>query len=207
MANQSWAGLLAGTPQGTGAGTALITAATAAISPQQNVTNQDYVAIQAGGNYFGWYPGLILRVEARGFLTTTGTSTTATIFLRSNRLNNGNAFVTLATANGITTGTSVITGIQWKVSALIRCTAIASTGSTVSTQGELTLANSGAAVPANPIALTGTSGVGPLSLPNISGENAAAVDTTVLQGIQLAGTLAGANATIQCTQWIVEALC
>jgi hypothetical protein len=76
----------------------------------------------------------------------------------------------------------------------------------VSTQGELTLMNSGAAVPANPIALTGTAAVGPLSMPNASGETAAAVDTTVFQGIQLAGTLAGANATVQCTSWAVEAL-
>jgi len=32
------------------------------------------------------------------------------------------------------------------------------------------------------------------------------VDTTQLQGISMRATLAGANATIQLTQWIVEAL-
>ena len=46
-----------------------------------------------------------------------------------------------------------------------------------------------------------------LGLPNASGETAAAVDTTSIQGVSLRGTLAGANATIQLTQWFVEALC
>jgi len=206
MAYQQWCGLLnGGNPATTGAGAVLNTAATAAISPQASVANQDVAVVAAAGQPLGWYPGLLLRVEARGFLTTTTISTTATIFLRANKTNSG-TFVTLATPVGITTGTTAITGIQWEVNALIRCTAIASSGNTVSTQGKLTMGNSGAAVPANPIALTGTSGIGPLFMPNASGETAAAVDTTVFQGIQLAGTLAGANATIQLTQWIVEAL-
>ena len=206
MPYQSWSGLInGGNPATTGAGTALATATTAALSPQASAANQDVAVVQAAGQPYGWYPGLVLRVEARGFLTTTATSTTATIFLRANKTNGG-TFVTLATPVGITTGTTAITGIQWEVNALIRCTAIASSGNTVSTMGKIVLGNSGAGTPANPIALTGTSGVGPLFMPNASGETAAAVDTTVFQGIQLAGTLAGANATVQCTQWAVEAL-
>jgi len=46
-----------------------------------------------------------------------------------------------------------------------------------------------------------------ISGPNASGETAAAVDTTQIQGLSLRGTLAGANATIVCTQWLAEALC
>lgn len=203
---QQWCGLLnGGNPQTTGAGAVLNTAATQAISPQASVANQDVAVVAAAGQPLGWYPGLVLRVEASGFLTTTTISTTATIFLRANKTNSG-TFVTLATPVGITTGTTAITGIQWWFGAIIRCTAIASSGNTVSTSGRLVLGNSGAAVPANPIALTGTAAVGPLFAPNASGETAAAVDTTVFQGIQMAGTLAGANATVQLSQWIVEAL-
>jgi hypothetical protein len=46
-----------------------------------------------------------------------------------------------------------------------------------------------------------------ISGPNASGETASAVDTTQIQGLSLRGTLAGANATVVCTQWLVEALC
>lgn len=206
MANQSWVSLInAGNPASTGAGAALSTATTAALSPQASVANQDVAVVNAAGSPLGWYPGMIMRVIAHGILTTTTTSTTATIFLRANKVNGGSTFVTLATAVGITTGTTAVTGINWVVEAIVRCTAVASSGNTVSTQGRLTMGNSGAALPANPIALTATPGM-VLPLPNSGGENAAAVDTTVFQGIQLAGTLAGANATLQCTNWIVEAL-
>lgn len=205
MANQQWVSLLTGgNPQSSGAGTALTTAATATLSPQGS-GSADYAAVNPPGQPYGWYPGLLIRVTARGYMTTTTTSTTATLFLAANKSNGGSTFATLATAAGITTGTTAITGIQWQVDALVRCTAVASSGSTVSTQGTLSLGNSGAAVPANPIALTATPGM-TLPLPNTTGETAAAVDTTVLQGICLRGTLAAANATLQLTQWLVEAL-
>jgi hypothetical protein len=204
MANQDWVSCLTGGPHASGAGTALATAATATISATQaGALTADVAQIQAAP--IGWQPGLLVRVTAQGFLTTTATSTTATIFLAANKGNAGSTYVTLATPVGITTGTTVITGIQWTLEAIVRCTAIASSGNTVSTQGRLVLGNSGAGVPANPIALTATPGM-TLPLPNISGETAAAVDTTQLQGICCRATLVGANATIQLTQWIVEAL-
>ena len=43
-----------------------------------------------------------------------------------------------------------------------------------------------------------------VGIPNASGESVAAVNTMRTQGIALRATLAGANATIQCTQWILE---
>jgi hypothetical protein len=200
MANQQWVSCLTGGPYASGAGTALSTATTATISPTTGVGVTSDVAVVAA-----WQPGMLVRIVARGFLTTTTTSTTATIFLRANKGNAG-TYTTLATPVGITTGTTAITGIQWEIEAVARCTAIASSGNTVLTMGRLSLGNSGAAVPANPIALTGTSGIGPLFMPNASGETAAAVDTTQLTGICCQGTLAGANATIQLSQWIVETL-
>jgi hypothetical protein len=201
LANQNWVSLMQPAQHvWSGAGTTLNTATTATISPRPTPNTADYNAFVPAGSF---YQGMLIRVLARGFLTTTTTSTTATIFLASNIGNTGTTYVTLATANGITTGTTAITGIQWKLQALIRCTNVATAG-TLATQGELYLGNSGAAVPANPIALTATPGM-LLPLPNISGETAATVDTTQTQGIALRATLAGANATISCTQWMVEA--
>lgn len=195
MPFQGWAQLLnSGAPWQTTQGTALSTATTATISPQAT-SAKDYAVATT---YL--YPGAVLRVTARGFLTTTTTSTTATIFLTA-----GATPTTLATPVGITTGTTAITGIQWLWESISRVTAIASSGNTISTQGELKLGNSGAGVPANPIALTVTPGM-TLPAPNVSGETAAAVDTTTAMALMLRGTLAGANATIQCTQFLIEHL-
>jgi hypothetical protein len=211
MANQQWVSLLVpSNSQATGAGTAFTSAASgnAVLSPQTSVANQDVAVVNQPGQYLGWYAGMLIRVTARGFFSPTTTTGTLTFLLSANK-NNSTApgsQTTLATANGITTGATAITGIQFKIEALIRCTSIASSGNTVSTQGELILGNSGAAVPANPIALTGTSGVGPLFLPNASGETAAAIDTTQNYGINLRCTTTAASGTVQCTQWLVEAL-
>jgi hypothetical protein len=113
---------------------------------------------------------------------------------------------TLATPVGITTGTTVITGIQWWMELFIRIIAIGSTGNTFASQGHLTLGNSGAGVPANPIALTVNPGTR-LPMPNVSGETQAAIDNTTNVPIMMRGTLAGANATIQCTQFQVYSMC
>lgn len=210
MANQSWVSLLnPASPQASGAGTALSTAATATVSPVTGST-ADVAQVQPAGQPYGWYAGLLVRVTARGFLTTTATSTTFTPFLAARVGNAGSTWVTLATCGGITTGTTVLTGIPWKAEALIRCTSVASSGNTVSTQGEFGLQGllaSGAALAANPQVLTtGLSIGGSFPFPSASGETAAAVDTTQLQGLSMRATLAGANATVQLTHWLVEAL-
>jgi hypothetical protein len=203
LANQTWGNILI--PAQTvwsGAGTALSTATTATISPRPTPNTADYNAFVPAG---GFYPGMLIAVVARGFVTTTTTSTTLTFFLASNIGNTGTTYVTLATTGGISTGTTAMTGIQWKLEALIRCTAVATSGTLV-TQGEFGfygLLASGAAVAANPQALTtGTSIGNAFPLPAISGETTATVDTTQTQGIALRATLAGANATVQCTQWL-----
>jgi hypothetical protein len=209
VANQQWVSLLNPgiTPTGPGATFTEAASTTAVLSPQTSVSNQDFAVVQAAGQYLGWYVGMLIRVTAAGWLTTNSTTGTLTLSLRANKTNSTApaSNTVLATANGITTGTTPITGIQFEVNAISRCTAIASSGNTVSTQGGLTLFNSGAAVPANPIALTGTAGL-LLPMPNISGETAAAVDTTQLQGIQLCATSTAASGTIACTQWLVEVL-
>src|SRR5215467_2212452 len=178
-----------GAPWQTTQGTALSTATTNTISPQAAGPKDFSVAT----TYL--YVGASFLIVAQGLLTTTATSTTATIFPAA-----GTGPTTLATPVGITTGTTVITGLQWWLWLTCRVTAIASTGNTISSQGYLQTGNSGAAVPANPIALTATPGM-VLPMPNASGETAAAVDTSIAMPVVLRGTLAGANATIQCTQF------
>lgn len=203
MGAQSWVSLVnAASPRATGAGTSLVTAATATISPcQAGLLVSDVAAVNPDGQPLGWYPGLVVRVTARGFITTTGTSTTATFLLRANKGNSG-TFSTLATSGGLATGTGALTGVPWKLEAMIRCTACASSGNTVAAQGEIYVSqNPATAQTVN----TASAGVN-LYMPSASGETVAAVDTTQLTGIGLAATLAGANATVACTQWLVEAL-
>jgi hypothetical protein len=200
MSGQTWRGLLTpNTPQGSGAGAALSTATTATLSPVVG-SGGDVAQVNQEGQYQGWYAGLLMVVLARGFITTTATGTTVTFLLASRLSNTGSTYVTLATTAGISTPAAANTGIPWKLEALIRCTAIATSGSTVSTEGEMLIG----AIAAQTI-LTATAGVN-VSLPNASGETAAAVDTTSVQGISMRGTLAGANATVQLTQWVVEAI-
>lgn len=202
MPNQNWVALLnPSVPLVSGAGAVLNTATTATISPTLGST-ADVAQVQPAAQPYGWYTGLLIRVTARGFITTTTTSTTATFLLASRVGNAGSTYVTLATTAGVATSTTAMTGNPWKLEALIRCTAVATSGNTVSTQGELYISqNSATAQTIN----TASAGVN-LYLPNASGETAAAVDTTQLQGISMRATLAGANATIQLTQWLVEAL-
>lgn len=193
MPYQGWTQLLnSDAPWQTTVGTALSTATTATVSPQAPTAKDFSVAT----SYL--YPGAVLRLTAQGLLTTTGTTTTATIFAAA-----GATPTTLATPVGITTGATIITGIQWWMLLYCRIVAVASTGNTIQSQGALTMGNSGAAVPANPIALTATPGMR-LPMPNASGETAAAIDTTIAMPMMIRGTLAGANATIQCTQFFIE---
>ncbi len=190
MAMQGWVSLLnSATTYQTSTGTLLNTATTATISPQQAGTNNDFTL---PANFF--YPGCTLRVNAQGFVSTTGTSTTLTILLAANK---AGSYTTLATSAGLATGTGSLTGLQWHLKGYIVCTAIGSTGNTLSTQATIFLATSTA--PA--VATASTTLIG---LPSASGQTAAAIGTTSAQGVAWRATLAGANASIQCTNWEIE---
>jgi len=188
-----------GAPWQTAAGTALSTATTATISPQA-AGPKDFTV---GTQYL--YYGAGFRITATGIITTTATSTTATIFVAA-----GATPTTLCTPSGLTTGTTVLTGIQWEWTSYHTITAVASTGNTFTSWGKLKLfvINSATpALPANPQAINTANGVGiELAAPNSAGDTVAAVDTTVAMPIMLRGTLAGANATIQCNRFLVEHL-
>src|SRR5262245_37513747 len=131
--------LNSGAPWQTTTGTSLTTATTATISPQAT-SAKDF---QVPGSLF--YPGMVLRCTAWGFLTTTATSTTATIFIAA-----GATPTTLCTPVGITTSTTVMTGLQWWWESIHRCTAIASSGNTFLSQGRLHLGVVTTATPALP---------------------------------------------------------
>ena len=196
MASQDWVSAFPQSDQiaWTGPGTALSTATTATISPLPTGLTADYNKYVNGQD---WRVGQLIRVTARGFITTTGTSTTATWFLGTNIGNTLTTYVTLAPTAGLATGTGAITGLPWSLDALMRCTALASSGNTLSTQGLMHFQNVAAPT------LVTASGI-TAGMPNASGETAAAVNTLQTQGIALRATLAGANATIQCTQWTCE---
>jgi hypothetical protein len=206
VANQNWSGLLNWGTAWTGAGTALSSAATATISPQP-ASNYDF-PVQNGGLYGGWYPGLLIEVTARGYLTTTSTAGSLTWFLGANTANGTAAtYTTLATTAALTTTTAVFTGIQWKLEALIRCTAIASTGNTISTQGELVIGSDATA----PTLATTTHGLALwLPMPATSGETAVALNTASASpplGIALRCTQATSACTVQLTEWVLEGIC
>lgn len=194
MAQQTWQQLLnAGAPWQTTVGASLTTATTATISPQSAGGN-DYT-LQA--NYL--YPGLAIRVTARGYITTTATSTTATWFLAANQ--NG-TYTTLATSAGLATGTTAYTALPWKLDGLIQIVSIGSSGNTVSTQAELEISqNSATAQTVN----TGSASV-TLFMPASSPPTTVALNTTVATAFPLRATLGGANATIVCTQYLLESL-
>ena len=206
MANQQWVSLLnTGSARASGPGTSLSGAVgPATISPcQAGALLADVATVNPDG-YPGpgsWYAGLLLRVTARGYVTAGGTTSNASLALTANKGNN-NSYQTLATTTTLTLGTS-ISGVQWKLEAFIRCTAVSQTAGAASTQGEWVFPN---AVPSTPTTLT-TANTITLPLPNATGETSlATIDTTQLTGIGLRATLSAAFGTVACTQWLVEAL-
>lgn len=197
MSNQGWVQLLNdGAPWQTTQGTVLNTAVTATISTQA-AGGKDYAVATS---YFK--PGSVFRLTAQGLITTTATSSVFTIFPAA-----GATPTALCTPVGITTGTTVITGLQWMLMAICRVTALGSTGNTISSQGWLELGNTGAAVPANPIALTAAATGMKLPMPNASGETAAAIDNTSAVAMMIRGTSTVAGPSMQCTQFLIESMC
>jgi hypothetical protein len=200
---QDWVNLLNDSPQAAGAGAVLNTATTATLSAVTGQANALQPAAVPGGSFPGGFQvGTLFRYTARGFITTVATAGTLT-FLLAAMLGNSGAFTTLATTAAIGTPASAITGFQWKLEGTSRCTAVASSGNTISTQGEFTVPNNVTAPTLN-AATNGVQLVAPL--PATSGETAAAVDTTQTQGLCLRCTQATSTCTVQLTQWIVEQL-
>lgn len=202
MANQNWVSLLPSSQAAwSGPGTALTTAATATISPlpvSPTPNTSDYNVPVPQGMF---YNGMLIRVTARLFITTVASSGTLVFSLASNIGNTGTTYVTLASTAALTTGTTVLTGLQCDLRALIRCTAVAASG-TLATSGELRVGTNATA----PTLVTPPVNEIKLPMPSASGETAATVNTLATQGIALRCVQTTSTCTVQCTQWLVEAL-
>ncbi len=212
MTSQNWVSLLNPNTFASGPGPLLtLAASTQVASPVTGVANQDVAQVNASGQYQGWSDGLLIRVTARGFYTSSATTGTLTPLIRYNK---GNSTVaasqtTILASNGITTPSAIVTGMQWYLRALIRCTEVAvSAVNTVAGQGEFTfyiLPGAPPTLPASPVLMSTAPGWS-VAMPNASGEQVTQVDTTQIAGINLSFTGTAAQGTIQCTQWAVEAL-
>jgi hypothetical protein len=188
------------TPGAPAAGAAFtVGASTATLSPQTG-SGADTAQVNPPGQYLGWQASQLIRVTARGFLTTIATAGSLAFAMAARVGNAGATYLPLATTAAIATTAAANTGIQWKMEGLIRCTAVAASGNTVAAQGEISFG-----VLAAQTLLTATAQVW-VAMPNASGETASAVDTTQVQGLSLRCTGTAASGTVQCTQWLVEAL-
>lgn len=202
MASQAWNSLInTASVQGTGAGAVLNTATTATISPVTG-SGADVAQVLGVSEPDGWYPGMLLRVWAYGSTTLSPGGTTLTFSLASRAGNTGGSYVTLASTAGITSGAITGTGFQWKLTAVIRCIAVATSGNTLATFGEMPFYLGGGSSYAG----AGNTETAFLTAAG-GGESLAAVDTTQLQGISLRCTLSSANASVQLAQWLVEGIC
>lgn len=200
MAGQQWVSLLTpNNPQAHGAGAALSTATTATLSPTRGDTG-DVAQVNAEGQYQGWHIGLPIRYTAQGFITTVATAGTLTFLLAARVGNAGATYITLATTAAINTPAAANTGIQWELTGFSRCTNVATSGNTISSMFKLVIG----ALAAQTI-LTATANVVVFG-PNASGETAAAVDTTQLQGLSLRCTQVTSTCTVQLSQWFAETL-
>jgi hypothetical protein len=198
MASQSWVNLLnAGAPWQTTNGTALATsAATATVSPQAP-TGQDFVLPgQPGG--LQWYAGMTLRIRARGSFNSAGTTSNATLFLACGV--SGTLATTLTTTGAYTLGAGSLTGMCWRLDALLRCLAIGSTGNTLSCGGDVYVDQTAGSNAGN---ITTAAGVMLGMAETVTAFNTYTAGTA----LGLRGTLSAAFGTIQCNQFTVEQLC
>jgi hypothetical protein len=197
MGYQNWVNQLnAGPPWQNNSGTALATATTATLTPQPDCfTNQPF---QQGQNF---------RITAWGILTTTTTSSGITVFLASKT--SASSFVTLCTASSLTTGTTALTGIQWRCEATIAIGSVAASGTTVLSTALMTygvVVASTPTLPPSPQTLTASATGLNMYMPASGGQSGAAVDTTQAQAFVIRATSTVAGPSIQCTSFILEQL-
>lgn len=192
MAKQTWFNLLnEGIPWQTTPGAVLNTAATATISPQAP-TGQDFV-LPGQPSGLQWYPGMVLRLKARGTITSGGVASNLTVFPAIGV--SGTLATTLSTTAAIALGTGSLSALAWAMEANVECTAIGSTGNTLSTEGELVIGTTSA----SPALATANGLIVGLPL------TALAFNTyTTGTAIGLRATLSTANGSILCNQFTVE---
>jgi hypothetical protein len=201
MASQAWVSLLSAEAPVAGAAYT-ISATPATLSPALG-SGADSAQVNQPGQFLGWRANMIIRVTARGWITTTTVTSTLAFSLAARVGNTGATYIPLTGAHAVlNTGTTAITGVPIKLEGGIRCTGIASSGNTVASQAEAYVSPTPATAQTVNTASLGVN----LYLPSASGETLAAIDTTQVQGISLRCVGSAAGGTVQLTQWIVEAL-
>lgn len=189
MATQSWVNLLnAGAPWQTAQGTALSTAVTAVISPRATGP-QDFI-LPGQPNGLQWYAGMSLGILASGNATTGGTTTNLTVAVALGPSGGASGLTTaLCTTAATALGTGSATSLGWTLQATVTCTAVASSGNTLVSSGNLWISQ--AATPG----ATFVANASLLPMPWL----ATAFNTyTVGTAIALNGTLSAAFGNIQC---------
>jgi hypothetical protein len=184
MPSQYWESLLnTGAPWQTTAGTALSTATTSTISPQAAGT-KDFTLPTPW-----WEVGKVVEVQARGILSSGGTTSNLTVLLAA-----GSGPTTLSTTAAIALGTGSVSNMPWRLRAIIRCIAYGSSGNTLETGGEFMWETS-----ATPAFGTANTGIAPLA------DTSAALDTTSAMPVMLRATLSAAFGSITCQQFLLVA--
>jgi hypothetical protein len=132
MAGQGWVNLLnAGVPWQTTQGTNMAASGTATISPQA-AGPQDFV-LPGQPNGLQWYPGMDLRIRARGSATTGGTTNSTTLFLAIGV--SGTLGTALCTTAAVVMGATTLSTLVWRLEANVACTALGSSGNTLVSDG------------------------------------------------------------------------
>src|SRR5262245_8841196 len=180
MSAQGWVSMLNDQWQ-IGAGTALSTASTATISPQ-NATTKDYLI-----SPYEWRVGKIIKCYGSGIVSSGGTASNLTMFLAA-----GATPTTLSTSPAVALGTGSITNAPWHLWARIRCLAVQSTGNTLETEGTIVMGNTAA-----PAFSTANGVVIDLPMTN------AAIDLSTSCAIMLRATLSAAFGSITCQSFLV----
>jgi hypothetical protein len=198
MPLQTWAQLLnAGVPWQSTNGTALTSsAATATISPQA-AGNQDFILPgQPNGTQF--YPGMSLLIRAGGTLNAGATTSNLTMFLAAGV--SGTLGTTLGTTGALTLGTTVTTAVGWALEAVLRCTAIGSSGTTLSCGGTIEFPTAAGANAA-------TLGTANNTIMNIPETTTAFNTYTTGTALGLRATLSAAFGSVVCNQFLILQLC
>lgn len=190
MAQQAWVNLLnQGVPWQTSAGTQLsATATTATISPQA-AGSQDFI-LPTQYNGTQWYEGMTLKLEAEGTAGSGGTASNLTVFVACGV--SGTLGTTLSTTAACALGTGSLSGLEWHLLASVRVVGVGSTGTTLTTEGNMSIQTSTAAL------AIGTANVTMLPLPVT---NVAFNTYTAATALGLRATLSAAFGNIQCNSF------
>lgn len=199
MASQTWTNLLnGGPPWQTTNGTALTSSAsTATISPQAP-TGQDFI-LPGQPNGIQWYPGMSLRIRARGTVLAGATTSNLTMFLAAGPSGTLAASPGLGVTGALTLGTTITTAVGWRLDGLLRCLAIGSTGNTLSFGADLIM-------PTVALANVATLGTANTTMQVIP-ETVTAFNTyTGGTALGLRAALSAAFGSVVCNQFTIEQL-